>query len=64
MAADKAQFEIFKDKADPSKFRFRFRAKNGEPVAQSEAYETKQGARNGIRVIRTEAPDAEEQDLT
>jgi uncharacterized protein YegP (UPF0339 family) len=62
--ADKAQFEIFKDKADPSKFRFRFRAKNGEIVAQSEAYNSKDAAKNGIRVIRTESPGADDQDLT
>ena len=62
--ADKAQFEIFKDRADPSKFRFRFRATNGEIVAQSEAYNSKASAQNGIRVIRTEAAAAVEQDLT
>jgi uncharacterized protein YegP (UPF0339 family) len=33
-------------------------AKNGEPIAQSEGYKTEQGARKGIRSIRTVAPFA------
>jgi uncharacterized protein len=59
-----AQFEIFRDNADPSKFRWRFQARNSEIVAQSEAYGSKDSARNGIRVIKEQAAGAEEIDRT
>lgn len=42
-------FEVFKD--SQKKWRFRFRAENGEIVAQSEAYESKARARGGIDSI-------------
>jgi uncharacterized protein YegP (UPF0339 family) len=59
-----AQFEIFRDKADPSKFRWRFQATNSEIIAQSEAYNSKESAKNGIRVIKEQAAGAEELDKT
>jgi uncharacterized protein YegP (UPF0339 family) len=59
-----AQFEIFKDRADPSKFRWRFQAKNSEIVAQSEAYNSKQSARHGIDVIKQESGTADVVDKT
>jgi uncharacterized protein YegP (UPF0339 family) len=52
-----SQFELFKDKADPSKFRWRFQAKNSEIVAQS-------AARHGIDVIKQEAASADVVDKT
>jgi len=60
----KAQFELFKDKADPSKFRWRFQATNSEIVAQSEAYNSKQSARHGIDVVKAEAAGADTIDKT
>lgn len=49
-------FEVFKDKN--GKFRFRLKAPNGEIIATSEAYETKQGCENGIASVKTNAPKA------
>lgn len=48
------KFEIFQDKA--KKFRFRLKARNGEVIASSEAYESEAGCRNGIRSVRVNAP--------
>ncbi len=56
------KFEIFKDTANY--YRFRFRASNGEIVAQSEGYTSKVGAENGIAAIKSEAPAAPVVDLT
>lgn len=56
------QFEIYKDTA--GKFRWRLRAANGEPIAASEAYESKAGCENGIAAVREAAPKAVVQDLT
>lgn len=44
------KYQIYKDAAD--KFRFRLKASNGEIIAQSEGYETKSAAKNGIEVIK------------
>ena len=49
-------FEWYKDKA--GKFRFRLKAPNGEVIAISEAYETKQGCVNGIESVKKNAPAA------
>lgn len=56
------QFEIFKDSA--GKFRWRLRAPNGEPIAASEAYNSKDACENGIRSVKENAPKAMIQDLT
>jgi len=56
-----AKFELYKDKA--GKFRFRLVAPNGEIIAASEAYESKEGCRDGIESVRTSAPNAETVDL-
>jgi uncharacterized protein YegP (UPF0339 family) len=56
------KFEIFKDAA--GKFRWRLKAPNGEIIAASEAYESKDGAKNGIQSVKTNAPKAEIADLT
>ena len=50
------KFEWFKDKA--GKFRFRIVAPNGEAIAVSEAYETKEGLLKGIEAVKKYAPDA------
>ncbi|GAA1836350.1 YegP family protein [Nocardioides hankookensis] len=57
-----AQFEIYKDAA--SKFRFRLKAANGEIVAQSEAYESKDGAKDGTDAVKRAAAEATVEDLT
>jgi len=46
-----------------SKFRFNLSAPNGEVIATSEAYETKQGCMNGIEAVQKSC-DAEIEDLT
>lgn len=56
-----AKFEMYEDKA--GKFRFRLVALNGEIIAASEAYESKEGCRDGIASVRTNAAKAEIVDL-
>ena len=56
------KFEIYKDATD--KFRFRLKAANGETIATGEAYESKDGCKNGIESVKTNAPIAEIVDLT
>ena len=50
------KFEIYQDKA--GEFRFRLKAKNGEPVLASEGYASKDGCKNGIASVRKNAVDA------
>ena len=49
-------FEWYKDKK--GKFRFRLKAANGEIIATSEAYSSKDGCVNGIESVRKNAPIA------
>ena len=49
-------FEWYKDKTE--KFRFRLKAANGEIVATSEAYKSKEGCVNGIESVKKNAPIA------
>jgi len=56
------KFQIFKDVA--GKFRFRLIAPNGEIIAASEAYESKDGCKNGIASVKENAPKAVIEDLT
>lgn len=51
------KFEIYKDNA--GEFRFRLKAKNGEPILASEGYKAKASCTNGIESVRKNAPDAE-----
>ena len=53
---------MYKDTA--GKFRFRLRASNREIIAVSEAYESKDGCKNGIASVKENAPKAIIQDLT
>ena len=55
------KYEVFTDVA--SKFRFNLSAPNGEVIAISEAYETKQGCMDGIEAVKNSC-DAEIEDLT
>jgi hypothetical protein len=50
------RFEWFADKN--GKFRFRLKAPNGEIIAASEAYNTKDACLNGIDSVKKNAPDA------
>ena len=43
-------WEVFKDAA--GKYRWRLKAANSEIIAQSEAYESKEGALDGIKAVR------------
>jgi len=49
-------FEWYCDKA--GKFRFRLKAANGEIIAVSEAYNSKEACVNGIESVRKNAPIA------
>ena len=56
------KFEIFKDAA--GKFRWRLKAPNGEIIASSgEAYESKDGCKNGIQSVKKNVTKAEITDL-
>ena len=55
------KYELFTDVA--SEFRFNLKAANGEIIAASEGYETKDGALNGIEAVQRSC-DAEIEDLT
>ena len=44
------KFEIYLDKA--GEFRFRLKARNGEPILASQGYNTKVGCKNGIESVR------------
>jgi uncharacterized protein YegP (UPF0339 family) len=61
MTTPMPKFEIHKDAA--GKFRWRLKAPNGEIIAVSEAYEAKDGCKNGINSVKTNAPKAEIKDL-
>ena len=51
------KFEIYLDKA--GEYRFRLKAKNGEPILASEGYTAKASCKNGIESVRKNAVDAE-----
>lgn len=57
-----AKFEIYKDKA--GEFRFRLKASNGEIIASSEGYSSKQACENGIASVKNNASSAEIDDQT
>ncbi|WP_458686724.1 YegP family protein [Nocardia tengchongensis] len=57
-----SKFELFADAAD--KFRWRLKAGNGEVIAQSQAYASKDAAKKGIASVQTNAAGAAIADLT
>lgn len=59
-----ARFEIRRGKLPFRKYRFVLIADNGEIVATSETYNTKQGALVGIASVKSLAADAEVVDRT
>lgn len=54
-------FEVTKDKA--GKYRFRLKAPNGQVIAVSEAYESKDSCMNGIQSVKNNAPKAAVKEL-
>ena len=50
------KFEIYFDKK--GEYRFRLRARNGEPILASEGYTAKAGCKNGIESVRKNVVDA------
>ena len=50
------KFEIYLDKK--GEFRFRLKARNGEPILASEGYSTKAGCKNGIASVCKNVADA------
>lgn len=55
--ATNPKFELYEDRA--GEFRFRLKARNGEPIAASEGYKAKASCMNGIESVRKNAPDAD-----
>jgi uncharacterized protein len=55
-------FEIFI--GSNGQYYFRLKAANGQIIAASEGYTTKQGAQNGIASVKQVAPTAPTSDLT
>ena len=51
------KFEIYLDKAE--EYRFRLKATNGQVIATSEGYKTKDSCENGIESVKKNAPEAE-----
>jgi len=56
------KFELYKDKSGG--YRFRLKAGNGEIIAVSESYQSKAGAENGIKSVKTNASSAPIDDQT
>ncbi len=56
-AVSNPKFEVYLDKSQA--FRFRLKAKNGETIAVSEGYTSKQACLNGIESVRKNAVDAD-----
>jgi len=57
VAVKHPKFELYTDKA--GEFRFRLKARNGEPIAASEGYKAKASCLNGIESVKKNAPEAE-----
>ena len=56
------KFEIIKDKA--GEYRFHLKAANGEIIASSQGYKTKETAHTGIESVKKSAAEAAVVDLT
>ena len=55
------KFEIYLDKK--GEYRFRLKARNGEPILASEGYTAKAGCKNGIESVRKNVVDAKVEEL-
>ena len=51
------KYELYEDKG--GEYRWRLKARNGEPIGKSEGYKAKASAVNGIESVGKNAPDAE-----
>ena len=51
------KYELYTDKA--GEYRWRLKARNGEPIGKSEGYKSKDNAENGIESVGKNAPEAE-----
>jgi len=51
------KFEVYSDKG--GEYRFRLRARNGQIVAVSQGYKSKEGCMKGIESVRVNAPIAQ-----
>ncbi len=56
------KFQVTKDKA--GEFRFKLVATNGQVIAVSEAYKTKESAMKGIESVKANAATATIEDMT
>jgi uncharacterized protein YegP (UPF0339 family) len=56
------KFELFKDNS--GEFRFRLKAANGEIIATSQGYNSKEAAEKGIKSVQTHASGATVVDQT
>ena len=56
------KFEVYKDKK--RKFRFPFKASNGENIFANKGYKQRQSALSAIESIKKNAPNAEVDDQT
>lgn len=57
-----SKFELNKDNA--GEYRFKLIATNGQTIAVSQGYNTKESALNGIESVKENAPDAVIEDTT
>lgn len=56
-----AKFEVYQEKKGT--YRFRFKAGNGEIIAVSEPYQTKEGCKNGIEVLKANVVKAKVEEI-
>ncbi|QSZ66937.1 DUF1508 domain-containing protein [Methanofollis aquaemaris] len=53
----KGKFEVYRDKGD--EYRFRLKASNGQVIATSQGYKSRESCMKGIESVRNNAPNAE-----
>lgn len=53
----RGKFEVYQDSAGG--FRFRLKASNGQVIAVSQGYKSKESCMKGIESVRNNAPNAE-----
>ena len=51
-----AKFEVYPDES--GEYRFRLRARNGQIIAVSQGYKSKEGCMRGVRSVKANAPTA------
>ncbi|MBP2146115.1 uncharacterized protein YegP (UPF0339 family) [Methanofollis sp. W23] len=53
----KGKFEVYRDKG--GEYRFRLKASNGQVIATSQGYKSRESCMKGIDSVRNNAPNAE-----